>query len=256
MHPDLPITKVNEDLYERGHFARHLASCLLLPEGAPSIVVGIEGKWGEGKTSCINMIRQILSENKEKPIIVDYAPWLISTLDSLIEGFFVQLAATVGTSVKGVRATTATTKILQFAKMLAPIKLVPGVEPWGSIVERIISSVGNATQAGINLMDLSLQARKEDLQQHLGKLRRPIVVIIDDIDRLPPEHVRTVFQMLKAVTDFPRVAYLVAYDPDPVFQALSYNGIYDGRLYLEKLVQVSYPIPRISYIHRKEHLES
>lgn len=255
MHPDSPITTSKDDLFERARFAKHLAACLALPEGAPSIVVGIEGKWGEGKTSCINLVREELANNPAKPIIVEYSPWLISTLDSLIEGFFVQLAAAVGTYAKGKNAQETAKKVLQFAKMLTPINLIPGIEPWGSLVEGVLSSVGKATQAGAELANLSLEARKKELQEYLSKLKRPIVVIVDDIDRLPPEHVRTVFQMLKAVADFPRVAYLTAYDPDPVAKALSFDGVYDGKAYLEKLIQISYPLPRISYLHRKIYLK-
>ncbi len=81
---------------------------------------------------------------------------------------------------------------------------------------------------GGELADVDLQARRRDLEKRLGKLKRPIVVVIDDIDRLPPEQVRIVFQMLKAVCDFDRVSYLVAYAPEPVKKALSYGDTYDS----------------------------
>jgi predicted KAP-like P-loop ATPase len=257
IHPDQPITSAEYDAFERSAFAKHFADSLLLPEGAPSIVVGLEAKWGQGKTSCINMICEALDKSqKPKPIIIHYAPWLISTLDSLIEGFFIQLASTLGTCSRGMQAKDTAKKVLQFAKMLAPIKLIPGVEPWGSLVEGVLTSVGTATQAGAELANLSLDARKKELQEHLTKLKRPIVVIIDDIDRLPPEQVQTVFQMLKAICDFSRVAYLTAYDPDPVTKALSFGDTYDGKAYLEKLVQIPYPLPRFSLKHRREHLQA
>jgi len=109
-------------------------------------------------------------------------------------------------------------------------------------------------KSGSKLADLSIQSRRDDLEKHLGRIGRPIVVIIDDVDRLPPEHVCIVFQMLKAVCDFERVAYLVAYDPEPVNQALSYRETYDGKKYLEKIVQVSYPLPRLPFTHMKKYL--
>ena len=56
MQAGKPISTCAEDAFERLTFAQHLAGCLCLPEGAPSIVVGVEGEWGLGKTSCINLV--------------------------------------------------------------------------------------------------------------------------------------------------------------------------------------------------------
>lgn len=256
MEAGKPITSLREDAFERDVFATHLASFLCLPKGAPSIVVGIEGAWGVGKTSCINLIKEIVSKSKPCPIIVDFSPWLISTIDSVIEGFFVQLAAELGGNEHSKNAKEAAKKVLAFGKMLAPISLIPGVEPWGSIVANVLKTVSGATKAGASLADLSLQKRKNELQEHLAKIDKPIIVVIDDVDRLPPEQVRIIFQMLKTVGDFERVSYLIAYSPEPVKKALSYGRVYDGRAYLEKIVQVSYPIPRLGYLHRYKYLET
>ncbi len=252
MDSDKPIENIKQDVFERLAFARHLASFLCLDKNETSIVVGIEGKWGEGKTSCINIVKEIVLGNSPRPIIVDYRPWLISTLDTVIEGFFIELASAIGTQYASQNARTAAHKVLQFGKMLAPIKLIPGVEPWGSMVESVLSAVGESVKAGAELANLSLQARKKDLQKSLNRLDRPLVVIIDDVDRLPPDHVRIVFQMLKAVCDFDRVSYLIAYDPQPIRNALSYSEVYDGEKYLEKIVQVSYRLPRLPFTHMKD----
>lgn len=252
MDPDQPIQKHDQDEFERSSFASHLADSLLLEKDAPSIVIGLEGSWGAGKTSCINLIVEDLTKKKSKPIIVVYSPWLISTIDSVIEGFFLELAASIGLHSKADSARKASHKLLQFGKMLAPIKMVPGIEPWGTIVETVLSSVGNATKAASELGNLSLLSRKDDLEKHLAKINRPIVAIIDDVDRLSPEHIRIVFQMVKAICNFKRVSYLIAYDPGPVKKALEYKKTYDGAKYLEKIVPLSYPLPRTSFTNIKD----
>jgi len=254
MNPGQPIKCSAEDEFERLDFAKHLASFLYLEKDEPSIVVGIEGAWGEGKTSCINLVNEVLKAKSPSPIIVEYSPWLISSLDSIIEGFFIVLAEAIGVQSKSQNANQAAQKVLKFGKMLAPIKLVPGVEPWGSLVENILNGVGGAAQAASELKNISLQSRKDDLQKNLRKINRPILIIIDDVDRLPPEHVRLVFQMIKAICDFDRMAYLIAYDPITVKKALSYDEAYDGGKYLEKIVQISYPLPRLSFTKMKQYL--
>lgn len=254
INPAQPIKNKSEDKFERLSFAEHLADFLCLDKDAPSIVIGIEGKWGDGKTSCINLLKEVLNK-KQKPIIVDYNPWLISTLDSVIEGFIVELASAIGLQSASKNGENAAKKVLQFGKILSPIKLIPGVEPWGSIVEGVLKTVGQSAKAASELANISIQYRKNDLQKHIKKINRPIVVIIDDIDRLPPEHVRIVFQMLKAICDFDGVSYLIAYDPEPVAKALSYNDIYNGKKYMEKLVQTSYQLPRLPYICMKDYVQ-
>jgi len=256
MNPDKPISCNEEDAFERLNFSKHLAEILLLEKGEPSIVVGIKGKWGEGKTSCINLIKKSLKEKRPKPIIVDYNPWIISTLDSVIEGFFLELASAIGIQSKSKNAGATAKKVLQFARILTPIKLIPGVEPWGTIVEKVFESIGNSAKAASEFCDISLLARKAELNKNIGKLNREIIVIVDDIDRLPPEQVRTIFQMIKSVSDFKRVAYLVAYDPDPVESSLSYGGIYEGNKYIGKIVQTTYSLPHLSFVHMKDYLNT
>lgn len=103
---------------------------------------------------------------------------------------------------------------------------------------------------------LDLLGRKEGVQKAISGLGKPIIVIIDDIDRLPPEEIRIIIQAVKAVGDFDRVSYLLAYEPEPIIRSLAYNDIYDGRRYLEKIIQASYPLPRIGYWHLKSFLNS
>jgi predicted KAP-like P-loop ATPase len=51
-----PINKKDEDIFERSNFADHIADLLILPENSPSITIALEGEWGTGKTSTINLI--------------------------------------------------------------------------------------------------------------------------------------------------------------------------------------------------------
>ncbi len=154
-----------------------------------------------------------------------------------------QLAAGIGKKDRKKESSNAATKVLQFGRFLAPIKLIPGVEPWGTLVETILSTVGGSAEAVSKFRDLDIVERKEDLNKALQKINCPIIIVIDDIDRLPPAQVRTMFQMIKATADFPGVSYLVAYDIDHVAKSLSYNGDCDGKLFARRLCSV-----RIQYL--------
>lgn len=87
---------------------------------------------------------------------------------------------------------------------------------------------------------------QENVQQAITDYGQPIVIFIDDIDRLPPQEIRLLFQFIKAVGAFEGVSYVLAYDPFPVERALSFDGDLNGREYLKKLVQLPIKLPRIS----------
>lgn len=92
---------------------------------------------------------------------------------------------------------------------------------------------------------MDLAQKKNDVINALKKLDHPIIVVIDDLDRLPAEEVRTMIQAIKAVADFPQITYLLAYDPGIIARALTENEK-SGLSYLEKIVQVAYPLPPLS----------
>ncbi len=243
---DRPITSEDSDRFERYSFAKNLARALCLPPRGAGFVVAIEGGWGTGKTSILNLVETFLQTEDPPPLITRFDPWLLSGSKSLIESFLVQFAATLGKVPRSEKAVRAVQRVLKFAQLLGPVKLIPGAEPWGSIVQKVLESIGESTNAVAELTRLDLHAKKEEIAESIRELNRPVVVMIDDIDRLEPIEIRQIFQLVKAVADFERVSYLLAYDSGPVYKALSYENTYDGRLFAEKIVQVAYTIPQIS----------
>ena len=52
---DRPITKATQDKLGRSVFAKYLARCILDHQNPESLVIGLYGTWGTGKTSIINL---------------------------------------------------------------------------------------------------------------------------------------------------------------------------------------------------------
>lgn len=88
----------------------------------------------------------------------------------------------------------------------------------------------------------TLREARETLSNALADLERPVVVVIDDIDRLNTNEVRTVFQLIKACADFPNVRYLLLYDRDQVVHALR-DSVNDAEAFLEKIVGQVFDLP-------------
>jgi len=222
-------------------------------------VVGIEGAWGSGKTFVINQIESILRESNDPPIVVEFNPWVISGTDSLVEALLEQLSSAIGEEpdpskkAAAVKAGSSVLRYLSLVRHLKYLKYVPGVSALGHAAEdlpELAEKIGKGASEGAEDLkklekefpEHSLEARKGVAIKALADLHRPIVVILDDLDRLPPKEIRSVFQAVKAVANFPRTAYLLSYDPKFAARALDRKESV-GLSYLEKIVQVQYSLP-------------
>ena len=96
---DNPIRSISEDLLGRTSFAQSLRDALLSYKDKNSIVVGLFGAWGSGKTSLLNLIEEGLVKSSEKyttePIIIRFNPWNFSEQNQLIFQFFNSLSHTL-----------------------------------------------------------------------------------------------------------------------------------------------------------------
>jgi len=91
----------------------------------------------------------------------------------------------------------------------------------------------------------SLPEIKKDLTEVLQKLKKPVLVVIDDVDRLSAEEVKLLFQLVKANADFPNLVYLLLFQRDVVEKSLEKVIPAGGKEFLEKIVQIGFDIPQI-----------
>src|SRR3990167_489461 len=96
---DRPIIKSEQDRLNRSQFAKNLARSMLDYKSSDSLVVGLYGGLGVGKTSVINLILEELrfaasnTLDEEKPIILNFSAWSYSGQNQLIYSFFRRLSS-------------------------------------------------------------------------------------------------------------------------------------------------------------------
>ena len=138
-HTDSPIsgTKENPDQLNRTSFSQRIGEALKLRADSSPLVVSLEGPWGYGKTSVINLINQYYQSSKtsEKPIVYSFNPWMIGNAENLVQEFIVQFGSAVGLSSKSKNAQEAAKQLLAYSKIFNVLKWVPGAEPWASLIE-------------------------------------------------------------------------------------------------------------------------
>ena len=89
----------------------------------------------------------------------------------------------------------------------------------------------------------SLGERKTKLRRQLLRLSRPIVVFVDDIDRLEADVTKSLFRMIRVNANFPNIVYVLAFDRQHVERCLESDPGTSARGYLEKIIQVTLDIP-------------
>ena len=94
---DDPIRSKREDRFNRAPFATRVADTTATRADPSSIVIGLYGPWGGGKSSTLNLMEEALSAHSNV-LVVRFNPWLFDSEDRLVRGFFDTLAATLSRS--------------------------------------------------------------------------------------------------------------------------------------------------------------
>ena len=236
--PDLPIMKSSEDKLNRESFAKILANVILQSAFPTSFTVGLYGAWGSGKTSLLNMVIEQIERSSTDVVILRFNPWLCSDPKQLITQFFKQLASAI--KMKKPTADTVCELVDQYADLFDAASLIPYA---GAAIAAAGKIFTTKARKRMNRKSNDMQGQKDEIIRTMVKENLKIIVSIDDIDRLSEEEIIAVFQLVKALADFPNAVYLLAFDYDVVVRALGTVQHGDGREYLEKVIQVPFEIP-------------
>lgn len=233
---DLPITDVSQDILGRDKFAKNLSDAIIHymenSNNQECLVIGLEGEWGSGKTSMINLLRKYL-ENKANTGL--FNSWMNLSKDNLAKEFFNTLINTLSPKSS---SSVILDHLKDYGKRIfneSEIELsaqIPGTET-GIKVSKKFNFENNT------LLDQKLEL-KESLVSSGSKWS---IIFIDDIDRISSDEICLLFQFIKNIADFPKVIYVLAYDISVVVEALNKVQNDRGEEYLKKVIQISYVIP-------------
>ena len=239
---DSPIRAKEKDLLGRASMAACVAEMINRSFGHEdigdeSLVVGIEGEWGSGKTSFINLILKNLESSGREHSTIKFNPWNFSDQNELITDFFDSIVdALKRTDEKGYEK--GARKIREYcSKLLKRTELK--IEPKISILG-MEAGLGGIYKTG---EEEPLEKQKEAINELLKETGKRFVIVIDDIDRLDAQETRLVFKLVRMTANFANTVFLLAYDRTKVGKRITEDGI-EGEEFLKKIVQLGFPLPR------------
>lgn len=236
---DQPITTRSEDRFNRAPFASRIADTIAGRADPSSIVIGLYGPWGDGKTSVLEMMDEALKGHSHV-VSIKFNPWHFQSEELLLRGFFSTLADALGKSLP-----TKKEKVGETIQRYGDLLSLASVSMAGGIVE--VNAGAAAKGLGASLSTVELIELKRRLEVILDESGKRVAVLVDDIDRLDRQETHAIFKLVKLSANFRHISYVLAFDDAVVAAALGERygagGQEAGRAFLEKIIQVPLHLP-------------
>lgn len=217
---DLPLNDSNEDglggLLEIS--SKKILKIIRDNKFKNSYTVGLNGEWGDGKTSVFNIVKKNLP--KEDVIVIDFNPWMGFDKKVLIRDFFNSLSEGLGSDLSS------------------------------EISKYVDEILNNGEESGIINFIKSLVKKDESIHSiyiHINEkirlINKKIVVFVDDVDRLDRDEIFELLKLIRNTANFNNVFFIVAYDRSYVNDSIKHQSSETTVKYLDKIINVEINLP-------------
>lgn len=238
---DEPIQSKKDDNIDRYQAASKIADMIKQFNSDKNYVIGIEGEYGSGKTSFLNLFIEALQNCNHQNIntlTIKFNPWNFSNQDELIKDFFYSIINGLK-KIKGNGKKDTLKKISNyFVRLLKQSELT--FAPEISFLGLIKIKLGNINKID---NDNTLEEQKVEINKLLKNCGKRLIIIIDDIDRLDTFETQLIFKLVKLTANFSNIIFILAYDRNSVCRRLDQQGI-KGEEYLKKIIQMSFTLSK------------
>jgi len=240
---DVPIGKLDEDILDLRRYAQALAR--FVQQCDTPMTVGIQGDWGSGKTSLMQLIQGLLQQESAPPETHTLNTWQYA---QVAEGRALSLVVIQALHDKLAEDKTEARKVI--GGLWKAVRALRKVEFGGFGVE-VDPTKDEATET------FDVQKLKDDFARLVAsrcqKTRRDrLVVFVDDLDRVLPERAVEILEALKNFVDVPGCVFVIACDYEVVRKGLKAKfkvgeKELQGRSFFDKIIQVPFRMPVHGY---------
>lgn len=238
-HPfsiDAPTTN---DGYNRDFLLRTLLDKVLSTfnsrysvENPNSFTILLSESFGIGKTSFLCQMKKAIrgGEYQNKIIYVEFRPWLCEKTETMITEFFSVLHQELNRHF---------------------------ILPTGMFSSYLSLLVEKVPDSYYSFMFKSLYKKKTLTTEHdrimtfLKQIDRPIIISIDDVDRLHDDEVKLMLNLIRDTADFPNLFYIIAADKKNLCLSLERLGIEAPEVYMKKFINFECLFPANDAVLKK-----
>ena len=250
-YTDTPVERLEHDVMDVKVYVESLSEFILFCD--TPMTIAIQGDWGSGKTSMMNMIRQTIAE---KIVPIWFNTWQYSQFEmasylsvSLLSNFLEKIGAEkesqnfMKSIAKGAMAFTKTATVIATEQILGETIAGNLNEKWAETGQQ---------DSAKTLEDLRHKIREAVSVKLKSSGKNRVVVFVDDLDRLAPEKAVELLEVLKVFMDVPNCVFVLAVDYGVVTQGLEKKfgvgiGHAKGRSFFDKIIQLPFAIPIAQY---------
>ena len=186
-----------------------------------SFAIAIYGSWGSGKTVFLEEMRCFLQNNKH--VVIEFNPWKCNSLNQIRKDFL---------EVVSLQLKQYDFSIARFFSRYS--NLLSAFDTPNSFKEALSLIVPNKE---------TISEVKEHIILSLQKIKKPLYVLIDDLDRLDADEILEVLKLIRNTANFPYLKFVVACDRKYVIEQLKSRAI--DEKYLEKIFMVDFQLPQV-----------
>lgn len=186
---DKPITKRTQDRLGFGDEVDTLYQLIIERETTTALSIGINAKWGDGKSSFINLMEEKFLQNKDRFIVIRFNP-RYSTDDTIQSAFFEKLYSEL--SKYDSRFKSSFNDYLRVIDVMTDNKYLSALFQTSTLFNR--------------------DSEKSRINEAIKRLKKRVIVIIEDLDRLTGDEIVEVFKLIDGNAAFDNLIFISAYD--------------------------------------------
>lgn len=186
---DKPITKREQDKLGFGDEVDTLYQRIIERETTTALSIGINARWGDGKSSFINLVEEKFLKNKDRFIVIRFNP-RYSTYDTIPSAFFEILYSEL--SKYDSRFKSSFNDYLRVIDVMTDNKYLSALFQTSTLFNR--------------------DSEKSRINEAIKRLKKRIIVIIEDLDRLTGDEIVEVFKLIDGNAAFDNLIFISAYD--------------------------------------------
>lgn len=238
-HPFFIDAPTTNDGYNRDFLLRTLLDKVLstfdshyFVENPNSFTILLNESFGIGKTSFLCQMKKAIrrGEYQKKIIYVEFRPWLCEKTETMITEFFSVLHQELNRHF---------------------------ILPTGMFSSYLSLLVEKVPDSYYSFMLKSLYKKKTLTTEHdrimtfLKQIDRPIIISIDDVDRLHDDEVKLMLNLIRDTADFPNLFYIIAADKKNLCLSLERLGIEAPEVYMKKFINFECLFPANDAVLKK-----